>query len=46
MMVMQDQAQSVNTVNNDRRALAETTFVPEVACCMAAACRVSLSACC
>lgn len=31
---------------NDRRALAETTFVIEVACCKAAAARVSLSACC
>jgi hypothetical protein len=37
--------QSVNTSINDRRALAETTFVPEVACCMAAAVRVSLAAC-
>lgn len=37
---------SVNTQINDRRALAETTFVAEVACCIAAAVRVSLSACC
>lgn len=33
-------------ITNDRRAMAETTFVPEVACCMAAAVRVTLSACC
>lgn len=46
VMVTQNPAQGVNTVNNDQRALAETTFVPEVACCMAAAVRVSLSACC
>lgn len=38
--------QSVNTSTNDRRVMAETTFVPEVACCIAAAVRVSLSACC
>ena len=38
--------QGVNTSVNDRRALAETTFVPEVACCKAAAVRVTLSACC
>lgn len=38
--------QGVNTIVNDRRALAETTFVPEVACCKAAAVRVTLSACC
>lgn len=36
----------INTSINDRRELVETTFVPEVACCMAAAVRVSLSACC
>lgn len=38
--------QQVAYASNDRRALAETTFVPEVACCMAAAVRVTLSACC
>lgn len=38
--------QSIDTTVNDRRTLAETTFVPEVACCKAAAVRVSLSACC
>lgn len=38
--------QGINTSVNDRRSLAETTFVPEVACCMAAAVRVDLSACC
>jgi len=38
--------QGINTSVNDRQALAETTFVPEVACCKAAAVRVSLSACC
>ena len=37
---------SVNTAINDQRSLAETTFVPEVACCIAAAVRVTLSACC
>lgn len=40
------ESQSINTVVNDRLVMAETTFVPEVACCMAAAVRVSLSACC
>lgn len=39
-------AQAVNTVINDRRVLVETTFVPEVSCCTAAAVRVTLSACC
>jgi hypothetical protein len=38
--------QAVNTNVNDRRVLAETTFVTEVACCKAAAVRVNLSACC
>lgn len=38
--------QGVNTNVNDRVSLAETTFVPEVACCKAAAVRVTLSACC
>lgn len=37
---------SVNTLVNDQRSLAETTFVPEVACCIAAAVRVTLAACC
>jgi hypothetical protein len=37
---------SVNMSINDRRALAETTFVAEVACCTAAAVRVTLAACC
>lgn len=36
----------MNTAVNDRRMLAESTFVPEVACCIAAAVRISLSACC
>lgn len=40
------EVQGINTTVNDRRALAETTFIPEVACCKAAAVRVSLSACC
>lgn len=34
---------SINTRTNDRRVLAESTFVAEVACCMAAAVRVSLA---
>lgn len=42
----QNRSLSVNTSTNDTRALAETTFVAEVACCVAAAVRVSLSACC
>lgn len=37
--------QAVNTATNDIRVLAETTFVPEVACCKAAAVRIDLSAC-
>jgi hypothetical protein len=41
-----DERFSINTSINDRRLLAETTFVVEVACCKAAAVRVSLSACC
>lgn len=45
-LVMNQERQGVNTSVNDRRALAETTFVAEVACCIAAAVRVSLSACC
>lgn len=42
----QQRALSINTAVNDQRALAETTFVAEVACCIAAAVRVTLSACC
>lgn len=38
--------QGFNTLINDRTSTAETTFVPEVACCTAAAVRVTLSACC
>lgn len=45
-LVMDSEWQGINTLVNDRRSLAETTFVPEVACCKAAAVRVSLSACC
>lgn len=45
-LAQSSEAQSVNTSTNDRRTLAETTFVPELACCIAAAVRVSLSACC
>jgi len=37
--------QGVNTVINDRRAVAESTFVAEVSCCIAAAVRVSLDPC-
>lgn len=45
-LVMNREWQGIDTNVNDRRSLAETTFVPEVACCKAAAVRVSLSACC
>ncbi len=45
-LVMNREWQGVNTTVNDRRSLAETTFVTEVACCKAAAVRVNLSACC
>lgn len=45
-LVLNSEWQGVNTTVNDRRAMAETTFVAEVACCKAAAVRVSLSACC
>lgn len=45
-LTMNAEWQGVNTNVNDRRSLAETTFVAEVACCMAAAVRVTLSACC
>lgn len=46
IMVTQQQSQGFNTQINDQRALAETTFVSEVACCKVGAVRVSLSACC
>lgn len=45
-LVLNREVQGIDTTVNDRRSLAETTFVPEVACCKAAAIRVSLSACC
>lgn len=45
-ITQQTRQQSVDTRINDMRVLAETTFVPEVACCIAAAVRVTLSACC
>lgn len=45
-LILNREWQGVNTSVNDRQSLAETTFVPEVACCKAAAIRVSLSACC
>ncbi|QBZ73501.1 hypothetical protein SEA_MISCHIEF19_16 [Streptomyces phage Mischief19] len=44
-LVQNAEWQTVNTRNNDRVALAESTFVPEVSCCMAAGVRVSLAAC-
>ncbi|ATN93759.1 hypothetical protein SEA_ABT2GRADUATEX2_15 [Streptomyces phage Abt2graduatex2] len=37
--------QGVNTVTNDRRAVAESTFVAEVSCCTGAAVRIGLGAC-
>lgn len=45
-LVQRSEWQTVNTVINDRRALAESTFVVETSCCIAAAVRVSLDACC
>lgn len=45
-LVMNREWMGVNTTVNDRQSLAETTFVPEVACCKAAAVRVTLAACC
>lgn len=39
-LVFTDEGHSLNTSTNDRYALAETTFVVETACCMAAAVRV------
>lgn len=44
-LVVTAESQGVRSSTNDRFALAETTFVPETACCMAAAVRVSLAAC-
>ena len=44
--VIDQEWQGVNTSLNDRTALAEATFVPEVACCSAAAVRITLSPCC
>lgn len=44
-LVQRDEWQGVNTVTNDRRAVAESTFVAEVSCCMGAAVRVSLDPC-
>jgi hypothetical protein len=41
-LTSQDERRTVNTSTNDRFALAETTFVPETACCIAAAVRVTL----
>lgn len=38
--------QQVDSRTNTRRALAETTMVVEVACCIAAAVRVNVSVCC
>lgn len=46
VMVTQQQSQGFNPAINDQRALAETTFVAETACCKSWAVRVSLSACC
>jgi hypothetical protein len=43
--VIRTEAQAVDTRLNDRYALAETTFVVEVACCDAAAVRVTLTDC-
>lgn len=45
-LVPQNRSLAINTAVNDQRSLAEQTFVAEVACCMAAAVRVTLSACC
>ena len=43
-LVTGEESQSINTLINDRRLLAESTFVPEVACCTAAAVRVTITA--
>lgn len=45
-IVQTTKARAVNTAVNDLNVLAETTFVPEVACCIAAAVRIDLSPCC
>lgn len=44
--VFENEWQGINTSVNDRTAAAESTFVPEVDCCMAAAVRISLNPCC
>jgi hypothetical protein len=41
-LAVREERYAVNTSTNDRYALAETTFVPETACCTAAAVRVTL----
>lgn len=41
-LTTRDEGRSINTSTNDRYALAETTFVPETACCIAAAVRVTI----
>lgn len=46
MLAVTSEWQGVNTVTNDRRSLAESTFVVETACGIAAAVRVTLAACC
>lgn len=45
-LVTTTEQQQVRSTTNDRFALAETTMVPEVACCIAAAIRVNISVCC
>lgn len=44
-LVQNAEWQTIDRAKNDRVALAESTFVPEVSCCMAAAVRISLAAC-
>lgn len=44
-LVLSDESQSVTRSVNDRHVLAESTFVVETACCVAAAVRISLSVC-
>ena len=39
-MTTREEKFTINTATNDRYALAESTFVPETACCIAAAVRV------
>lgn len=41
-LTTQDERRTINVSTNDRYALAETTFVPETACCIAAAVRVTI----